>query len=35
MVRMKKIAMTKGDLEEDDLVDNIEASLKAAFLYTF
>lgn len=35
MLRMKKIAMTKGDLEEDDLVDNIEASLKAAFYTHF
>lgn len=35
MVRMKKIAEDKGDLSRDDLVDNIESSLKAAFYTHF
>lgn len=35
MVRMKKIAETKGELDRDDLVDNIESSLKAAFYTHF
>lgn len=35
MVRMKKIAETKGDLDKDDLVHNIESSLKAAFYTHF
>ena len=34
MKRMKKIAETKGELDRDDLVDNIESSLKAALLNT-
>ena len=35
MKRMKKIAETKGELDRDDLVDNIESSLKAAFYTHF
>lgn len=35
MIRMKKIAETKGDLDRYDLVDNIESSLKAAFYTHF
>lgn len=35
MMRMKKIAETKGDLDRSDLIDNIESSLKAAFYTHF